>query len=358
MKIFEESINENSVNSAWNVMKNHDIATITAWREAIINQNKKCPLYYIYEKIQREKRKLTKIEKIRANFELVKLCKSQNYGITSVREGFKEPDIEIIERSYIVTNLTDDPNFKENMIKFASFFNQDSIEYHEKGADTYYWIASNDCPGVPIGNVFGEIMKFHPSPKGLEEYFTTIRKRDIIFTNGGKFSKRKKLDELYENDTINNFHDYADTIQGFAGHFISVHQPNDYLKILEIPRIKVYWFDEKKLKLLFVCTANKIRSATAYKIFQNDERFEVRSAGTDKAAPVFLLTDMLDWADCILVMETKHRNYIRKHYPKIYNTKKIVCLYISDNYNYMQKELRDILKAKVEDLFRRELIIN
>lgn len=43
-----------------------------------------------------------------------------------------------------------------------------------------------------------------------------------------------------------------------------------------------------KLKLLFVCTINRMRSATAYNIFKEDKRFEVRSAGTDKTANTVL----------------------------------------------------------------------
>jgi len=112
----------------------------------------------------------------------------------------------------------------------------------------------------------------------------------------------------------------------------------------------------RKLKLLFVCTVNRMRSATAHKIYENDIRFEVKSAGTDKTANTVLSDEILNWADSIVVMEKHHRNYIRKHFPEIYKTKKIVCLYIPDIYSYMQPELIEILKIKVEDVDRRNLI--
>jgi predicted protein tyrosine phosphatase len=111
-----------------------------------------------------------------------------------------------------------------------------------------------------------------------------------------------------------------------------------------------------KLKLLFVCTINRMRSATADKIFQGDKRFEVRSAGTDKAADTVLSQEILNWADSIIVMERHHRNHIRKYFPDVYQNKKIVCLYIPDDYDYMQPELIEILQAKVEDILRRKLI--
>jgi len=111
-----------------------------------------------------------------------------------------------------------------------------------------------------------------------------------------------------------------------------------------------------KLKILFVCTINRMRSATAQVIFQDDNRFEVRSAGTDKNASTVLTQELLLWSDSIVVMEKHHRNFIQKKFPEIYTTRKIVCLYIPDEYDYMQPELILILKEKVEDVFKRGLI--
>jgi predicted protein tyrosine phosphatase len=70
---------------------------------------------------------------------------------------------------------------------------------------------------------------------------------------------------------------------------------------------------DTKLKLLFVCTVNRMRSATAHKIYESDDRFEVKSAGTDKSANTVLTEEILNWADSIVVMEKHHRNHIRKH---------------------------------------------
>ena|SRR5690554_6853108 len=114
--------------------------------------------------------------------------------------------------------------------------------------------------------------------------------------------------------------------------------------------------NDAKLKLLFVCTINRMRSATAHKIYDSDNRFKVRSAGTDKTANTILTDEILNWADSIVVMEKHHRNHIRKHFPDIYKDKKIVCLYIPDDYDYMQTELIRILKDKVEDVYSRKLI--
>lgn len=122
------------------------------------------------------------------------------------------------------------------------------------------------------------------------------------------------------------------------------------------PFIRQIWAENRKLKILFVCTVNRMRSATAHKIYENDDRFEVKSAGTDRTANTVLTEEILNWADSIVVMEKHHRNYIRKIFPEIYKTKRIVCLYIPDDYDFMQTELIGILKHKVEDVYSRKLI--
>jgi predicted protein tyrosine phosphatase len=111
-----------------------------------------------------------------------------------------------------------------------------------------------------------------------------------------------------------------------------------------------------KKKILFVCTINRMRSATAHLIYKDDERLDVKSAGTDENATVPITRPILEWADSILVMEKHHRNWIRNHFADIYATKKIVCLYIPDDYDFMQPELIAILKDAFETVYRKGLV--
>ncbi len=113
---------------------------------------------------------------------------------------------------------------------------------------------------------------------------------------------------------------------------------------------------DNKKKILFVCTVNKMRSATAYEVYQSDPRFEVHSAGTHPSAKQVITAELLGWADSIVVMERVHRNQIRKHYPEIYSEKKIACLYIPDEYDFMDPELIELIKSKFESLNARRLI--
>ena len=114
--------------------------------------------------------------------------------------------------------------------------------------------------------------------------------------------------------------------------------------------------EKQKIKILFVCTVNRMRSATAHKVFETDERFEVKSAGTDNTAHTVLTRELLTWADTIVVMEKTHRNMIHNQFKDIYETKRIACLYIPDEYDYMQPELVDILKNRMNNLYHRGLL--
>ncbi len=109
-------------------------------------------------------------------------------------------------------------------------------------------------------------------------------------------------------------------------------------------------------RILFVCTVNRMRSATAYEIYKDDPRFEVDSAGTDRSAATPLEEWHLEWADAVVVMEKHNRNTIRSRHPNSYEKKPIVCLYIEDIYDFMQPELIAVLKEKFEDVYRRGLL--
>ena len=113
----------------------------------------------------------------------------------------------------------------------------------------------------------------------------------------------------------------------------------------------------ERKRILFVCTVNRMRSAMAYELYKDDQRFEVDSAGTDRTAIVVLEEWHLEWADAIVVMEKMHRNKIRERFPHLYENKPIVCLYIEDIYDYMQPELIAVLREKFEDVYRRGLLL-
>lgn len=109
-----------------------------------------------------------------------------------------------------------------------------------------------------------------------------------------------------------------------------------------------------KQKLLFVCTANQMRSRTAEEIYKDDPRFEVASAGTAWFAETRVDEHNLSRADIIVVMEQHHKKTIRQEFPHIAKEKTILVLDIPDIYQFMDMTLMRDLKTKFEYIYSRE----
>lgn len=101
------------------------------------------------------------------------------------------------------------------------------------------------------------------------------------------------------------------------------------------------------VKILFVCTENKLRSPTAEAVFSDYPRVEAISAGTNKDAETTVTGDLIEWADVILVMEPTHRKKIVARFKNQLKGKKLAVLDIPDIYDYMDPDLVQLLKAKV-----------
>jgi predicted protein tyrosine phosphatase len=103
----------------------------------------------------------------------------------------------------------------------------------------------------------------------------------------------------------------------------------------------------ENINLLFVCGKNLLRSPTAEAIFCEYAGLDVDSAGVDRDAKTPVGIEAIQWADIIFVMEKTHLRKLRtKFQPELHN-KRIVCLDIPDNYEYMQPELVVLLNKKV-----------
>lgn len=100
-------------------------------------------------------------------------------------------------------------------------------------------------------------------------------------------------------------------------------------------------------RLLFVCSENRLRSATAEAVFSEYEGVEAIGAGTNKDAVTPVSGDLIEWADIILVMETVHRDKISAKHKKLLKGKHLVVLDIPDYYQRMQPELIQLLERKV-----------
>lgn len=99
----------------------------------------------------------------------------------------------------------------------------------------------------------------------------------------------------------------------------------------------------EKLKILFVCAQNKKRSPTAERIYKNDTRLAVRSAGVRSNAQRVLSESDLKWADVVFVMEHTHKARIKSRFTGVVPS--IQVLDIPDDFEFMDVELQDTLRS-------------
>lgn len=100
-------------------------------------------------------------------------------------------------------------------------------------------------------------------------------------------------------------------------------------------------------KVLFVCSQNRMRSLTAEKMLEGIPGLQARSVGTQPDARIVVTEGHLGWADLVVCMEKSHLNRLRRKFPEAMQTKQAVCLHVPDDYELMQPELIDELRAKL-----------
>ncbi len=105
-------------------------------------------------------------------------------------------------------------------------------------------------------------------------------------------------------------------------------------------------------RALFICTQNRLRSPTAETIFAAWPGVETDSAGLGNDADVPLSPEQIAWANIIFVMEKAHRNRLSTKFKHHLNGKRVICLDIPDDYDFMQPELIKLLEAKAGRFLR------
>ncbi len=101
------------------------------------------------------------------------------------------------------------------------------------------------------------------------------------------------------------------------------------------------------VKLLFVCSRNRLRSPTAEAVFDGLDGHQARSAGTEPGARVRVTAGMIGWADVIFVMEKRHLARLRDRFGDVLDGKRVVCLRVPDDYAFMDEELVGRLREAV-----------
>jgi predicted protein tyrosine phosphatase len=102
------------------------------------------------------------------------------------------------------------------------------------------------------------------------------------------------------------------------------------------------------LKILFICSQNRWRSLTAEKMYDGFQGYSVRSAGTEANARICVNEGHIGWADVIFTMEKRHNERLRDKFPDALHGKKLICLHIDDDYQFMNSNLQEVLKQRLK----------
>ncbi|WP_139990531.1 low molecular weight protein tyrosine phosphatase family protein [Paenibacillus paridis] len=103
----------------------------------------------------------------------------------------------------------------------------------------------------------------------------------------------------------------------------------------------------RNVRLLFICSRNKWRSLTAETIFQGVGGHEVRSAGTEAQARIKVTAGHIGWADLIFAMEKKHIRRLQEKFASELAGKRLICLHIPDDFEYMNEDLIGLLQSGI-----------
>jgi predicted protein tyrosine phosphatase len=104
--------------------------------------------------------------------------------------------------------------------------------------------------------------------------------------------------------------------------------------------------------VLFICSQNRLRSPTAEQVFAQTPGFDVASAGLSPEAATPVSPELLEWSDVIFVMERTHRNKLAKKFRAHLKGKRVICLDIPDEFEFMDPSLVRLLEAKAGPFFR------
>ena len=101
------------------------------------------------------------------------------------------------------------------------------------------------------------------------------------------------------------------------------------------------------MRIVFVCSRNRLRSPTAEAIFSGYEGVEATSAGTSPDADTEVSVELIEWAEIIFTMERVHKRKLLERFGPLLKAKQIVVLGIRDKYRYMDPELISVLRRTV-----------
>ena len=190
--IYNNELNEKSLNRMMLWLNKCDCAFITAFRYKLIDIANPDKTYYGPNDNWTDKKIFTHEE----NREKNKLLKAEllnlKYGVTTVKRVYPEGmNNESSEESFFVVNRFNDPNFLNNLLSLAEYFNQDSIYYKPKDKTYGYLIGTNGAT-YPGYHKKGDESKLKPG--SASNFMSRIGNKAFSFipNNALKMNNRKE----------------------------------------------------------------------------------------------------------------------------------------------------------------------
>ena len=190
--IYNNELNEKSLNRMMLWLNKCDCAFITAFRYKLIDIANQDKTYYGPNDNWEDKKIFTHEE----NREKNKLLKAEllnlKYGVTTVKRVYPEGmNNESSEESFFVVNIFNDPNFLNNLLSLAEYFNQDSIYYKPKDKTYGYLIGTNGAT-YPGYHKKGDESKLKPD--SASNFMSRIGNKAFSFipNNALKVNNRKE----------------------------------------------------------------------------------------------------------------------------------------------------------------------
>lgn len=101
------------------------------------------------------------------------------------------------------------------------------------------------------------------------------------------------------------------------------------------------------MRVLFVCSRNRLRSPTAERVAAAMDGVEALSAGTAPDADCRVSLDLVEWADRIVCMEPRHARALRRDFAPHLADTPVTTLGIPDDYAFMDPALVRLLRQRL-----------
>ncbi len=103
----------------------------------------------------------------------------------------------------------------------------------------------------------------------------------------------------------------------------------------------------RPLRVLFVCSRNRLRSPTAEAVVAGWPGIDAVSAGTAPDAETRVSADLVEWADVVVAFEARHRRRLARDLGDRLAGTRVVVLGIPDDYVRMDPALVRLLRQRL-----------